>query len=253
MALLIVPATTRSQVGDSEDRRSRIAFEVELVQAAQLVPAISPNRYSGLGWAAALSYRRLTRTSVTALALSLTHATMEAVITSDGTPADRMNLLALDVAYAPKIDRLSSAGVSTYLGAQLGAHVDVDEHEYGGVYAGGSDTFGYAALTIGPIVGVELATGAGRFGGSLVFPLAGLADFPYINGKVEHRLRLRPVTIADLQSVDSHLSYHRAFTGGWGVIWSYHLVFLRSSRHDVRRYARQGLSMTISGPLGRRP
>ena len=87
----------------------------------------------------------------------------------------------------------------------------------------------------------------------LSVPLAGLADFPWANGSAQRSLRLRMVTVPDLLAFDERLSWRMRAAPGWQLTWSYSLSFLRYAGNDTRRYARQGLSVTLSTSLGSRP
>jgi hypothetical protein len=233
-------------------RRPRLGITIAGMHLAQRVPAISPNRYTGPGLGFGISYSREGIASHSEVALAITYARLTSANDSLLPPSDEIGIVSLALTHLRRADGLSSPHLSTLLGLRLAAVGNFDVHHYGSRFAGTKDGFDYVALTLAPTARLIFPIGGGHLAQELSIPIAGLADFPYVNGNAQRRLHLRAVTIPELLALDERLTCRVAFRHGWGIVLSYHLSILRHARYDTRRYARQGLSATLSVPVGKR-
>jgi len=251
--LITLPALLAAQAAaDStiDDRRSRLTATLMGVQMAQHVPSISPSRYGGSGVGVALRWERARTSSVWDANMEFVHSNINPGSMALAGHLNQVFVGTVALTRAKAVQAMSSPRRAVFVGLRLDATAHADVQQFGPLRPG-TDVFGYAVFSAGPVFRVSFTSGTRRLAWELAVPFIGLADIPYANAKAEGSLRLHAVTVTQLRTVRQHLRYHTRLTRGWGVVWGYDFLFEQQARYETRTYARQGISAAVSAPLGR--
>ena len=119
----------------------RLGLSIGVAHLAQLVPTISPNRYAGPGLAIGVSYRGAGRRTLTEARASGTYARLRSANDTAQGPRDLIGLVTASLSRLTRVEPLSSARLTTHLGARIDATGNFDSHSYGPYFPTVTDGF----------------------------------------------------------------------------------------------------------------